>query len=98
MKTPTTLPITDLRAFYNTKTDVFLFLDSSFSHYLITSDGDEFVALQQGTEGGADFAVYEIARASHIFACNEACMRGVYFDLNHHLDAETDVAPKFIAD
>lgn len=87
MKTPTTLPITDLRAFYNTKTDVFLFLDSTFSQFLITSDGDEFVALQQETHG-CDFAVYEIARADHIDACNRACQRALYFDLNPDVDPE----------
>lgn len=92
MKTPTTLPITDLRAFYNTKTDVFLFLDSTFSQFLITSDGDEFVALQQQTHG-ADDTVYEIARSGvngHIDACNRACQRACYFDLNDHLNPESD--------
>ena len=95
-KIPTCLPVGNLRDCYATKTDVFLFLDSSFHVFLITSDGDEFVALQQQTHG-ADFTVYEIARAPHIDACNEACMRGLYFDLNHHLDPKIDAAPTFIA-
>jgi hypothetical protein len=92
-KTPTLLPITHLRRAYESRTpDVFLFLDSTFTHYLITSDGDEFVALQQQAHG-ADFTVYEIARADHIDACNAACLRGAYFDVNPHLDAELDPLP-----
>jgi hypothetical protein len=98
-KKPTTLAIADLRAYYEANRSdapferaAYLFLDSTFSLFLITCDPEtlEFVALQQQTHG-ADSTVYEIHRScfdADITACNDACLRALYFDLNDHLDPE----------
>jgi hypothetical protein len=112
MKTPTTLPIKNLSDFYaDTRNkpcvfddQCFLFLASGSANYAVVHDAktEQFVALEQRTFGSADVeTVWEIARSEphgNIDPCNAACMRGLYFDCNNHLDAETHVAPKFIAD